>query len=125
MELVKRQYELNMRYLDDPSIKGDITPRPRGALGMLVREQQSLRRMEFLNFTNNPTDIEIMGIRGRANLYREVARGLDMPEGSIIPSDEDIERRIQGRLAAEAAQAQLESAGAVAPVNQATPAIPA
>ena len=88
-------YVYNMIHLSDESLKGDAQVVPRGALAMLVREQTQLRRQEFLNMTNNPTDLEIIGIERRANLLREIAKGLDLPEEKIVPSEDELRQRVQ------------------------------
>lgn len=86
--IVERQYVYNMRYDDDESIKGDLQIMPRGAINLANRETMNVRRIEFLNATANPADMEIMGPDGRAALLREVAKSLQMPTEDIIPSRE-------------------------------------
>lgn len=88
--IVERQYIYNMRYDDDESIKGDLQIMPRGAINLANRETMNVRRIEFLNATANPADMEIMGPDGRAALLREVAKGLQMPIDDIIPSRETL-----------------------------------
>ncbi len=87
-------YVYNMLHLDDDSLKGDAQVVPRGALAMLVREQTQLRRQEFLSMTNNPTDLQIIGIERRANLLREIAKGLDLPEDKVVPSEDELRARM-------------------------------
>lgn len=96
---IERLYTWNMMYLDDDSLKGDVQVVPRGALALLVREQTQMRRQEFLNMTNNPIDLQIVGLEGRANLLREVAKGLDISVEKIIPSEEDMKRRLDAQMA--------------------------
>jgi hypothetical protein len=48
----------------------------------------NVRRIEFLNATANPIDMEIIGPDGRAAILREVVKGLQMPVDDIIPSRE-------------------------------------
>lgn len=89
--LIERIYTWNMMTLDDDTLKGDVQIVPKGVLAALVREQTQLRRQEFLNSTaNSPLAQQIMGIRGYANLLREVAKGLDIPIDKIVPSEEEI-----------------------------------
>jgi hypothetical protein len=54
-----------------------------------------LRRGEFLASTANPVDLEIVGIEGRAELLREMVKGLDMPPDRIVPSRQELARREQ------------------------------
>lgn len=88
--IVERQFVYNMRYDPDESIKGDVEIIPRGAVNLAVKETVNLRRVEFLNATGNPFDLEIMGKDGRAAILREIAKGLQMPVDEIIPSREKL-----------------------------------
>lgn len=95
---VTRQYVWNMLNIDDDAIKADARIRPRGILALLVKEQVQLRRQEFLDRTANPTDMAIIGMRGRATILRAVAQGLDLPEDKVVPSDEELMQRAQAVL---------------------------
>lgn len=86
--IVHRQFIYNMRFDDDQSIKGDAQIVARGAVNLAVKETVNVRRLEFLNATANPIDMEIVGMDGRAAILREVAKGLQMPIEEIIPSRE-------------------------------------
>ena len=111
---VEAQYNWNMRYDDDDSIKGDVKITPMGAVTLANREQLNVRRVEFLQATANPIDAEIVGKPGRAAILREVAKGLSMPVDEIVPSKEKLE--VQEKLVA-AVQAQQQ-----AQTQQAAPA---
>ena len=86
--IVERQFVHNMRYDSDESIKGDAEIVARGATHLAVRETTDTRRLEFLNATSNDHDMQILGMDGRAEILREVAKGLKMPIGDLIPSKE-------------------------------------
>lgn len=88
---VTDQYNWNMQYVDDATIKGDCEVVPRGAVTLANREQLNVRRVEFLQATANPIDAQIVGMKGRAAILREVSKGLAMPTDDIVPSNEDIE----------------------------------
>lgn len=88
---VTAQHNWNMQYVDRPELKGDCEIIPRGAVTLANRDQLNVRRVEFLQATANPIDAEIVGISGRANILREVAKGLSMPVDDIVPSDEKLE----------------------------------
>ena len=88
---VAAQYNWNMRYVDDPSIKGDSMVVATGAIVLATREQQNVRRMEFLQATANEFDMEIVGKTGRGAILREVARGLSMPADEIVPDKDKLE----------------------------------
>lgn len=107
--IVRRQFVYNMRYDPDESIKGDVEIVPKGAINLAVKETVNVRRVEFLNATANPIDIEIMGPDGRAAILREVAKGLQMPVNDIIPSRE--KQSHEQKLAAQAMAAQVAQDG--------------
>jgi len=86
--IVERQFVYNMRYDEDESIKGDVEVVAKGAINLAVKETVNIRRIEFLNATANPFDIEIIGKDGRAAILREVAKGLQMPVDEVVPSRE-------------------------------------
>jgi hypothetical protein len=111
--IVMRQFVYNMRYDEDESIKGDVEVVAKGAINLAVKETVNVRRIEFLNATANPVDLEILGKDGRAAILREVAKGLQMPVEDVIPSreKEGYTGRIQARAMAVAAQQQQPQAG--------------
>jgi hypothetical protein len=106
--VVLRQFVYNMRYVEDESIKGDVVVLAKGAINLAVKETVNIRRIEFLNATANPVDMEIIGKDGRAAILREVAKGLQMPVDEVVPSREKsgYQGRVQSRAAAAAQQQQ-------------------
>ncbi len=75
----------------DPNTKGDAKIKARGANALLIREQTQVERIEFLNLTNNETDQQIIGIDERAEILRETASAMDMP--NLIPSTDEFKAR--------------------------------
>lgn len=113
--IVQRQFVYNMRYDEDESIKGDVEIVAKGAISLAVKETVNVRRVEFLNATANPIDVEIIGKEGRAALLREVAKGLQMPVDDIVPSREKM---------AYDSKVQATQAAAQPPQPQGTPTQP-
>jgi hypothetical protein len=109
--IIKRQFVYNMRFDPDETIKGDAEIIPRGAINLAVRETVNVRRLEFLNATSNPVDIQIVGVDGRAAILREVAKGLQMPVDEIVPSREKLEYNLKIQQQVQDA-AQAEQGGA-------------
>jgi len=109
--IVMRQFVYNMRYDEDESIKGDVEVVARGAVNLDIKETVNMRRVEFLNATANPVDLEILGKEGRATILREVAKGLQMPVEDVVPSRDKsgYQERIQARAMAVAAQQQAQA----------------
>ena len=97
--IVQRQFVFNMRFDDDEDIKGDLVVVPRGVANLAIKETINARRVEFLQATANPFDMEILGKEGRGAILKEVAKGLNMPQDEIVPSRE--------KLAAEGSFASL------------------
>jgi hypothetical protein len=106
--IVTRQFIYNMRYDEDNSIKGDVEVIAKGAINLAVKETVNLRRIEFLNATANPIDIEIIGRDGRAAILREVAKGLQMDVETVVPSREkaQYQARMESQAMALAAEQQ-------------------
>lgn len=114
--IIQRQFIYNMRYDEDESIKGDVQIVARGSINLAVKETMNIRRIEFLNATANPVDLEIIGKDGRAAILREVAKGLQMPIDEVVPSKEKtaFQQRIQAQATSFMAQ-QPQTATPVQP----------
>lgn len=114
--LLERLYFYNMKYSDDPQLKGDVEIRARGAAGIMEKEAAQVRRNEFLAATANPFDINIVGQEGRAALLRETAKTLDMDPDKIVPmaSKRMLTQMIQQQLQ-QAQQAQMGGGAPGAP----------
>ena len=82
---VERNYQWNMQFNPDESIKGDVEIEATGARSLVTKEQIQVRRQEFLQSTANPFDAPLMGQEGRATLLRKIADGLDMPGKEVVP----------------------------------------
>ena len=74
-----------MMFEEDESIKGDAQVEARGAVALMQIETLQLRRNEFLQATANEIDSQIVGVEGRSEILREVAKGLEMDVNRIIP----------------------------------------
>lgn len=74
---------------------GDINIVARASEYLLMMESLQARRMEFLSFTNNAMDNEIMGLEGRAEILRSTATDLKLPVDKIIPDKESIVNKEQ------------------------------
>lgn len=97
---------------------GDLSIMARGAVELMQRETLRMRRIEFLNITNNPIDSQLVGVKGRFELLKEVARDLQLPTAdSIGLTDQQAEVLQQGMLQ----QALMAAAGGGANGNQAPP----
>ena len=92
---VDRLYYYNMRYSDDPDLKGDVDIVARGAASILEKEAAQQRRNEFLTVAlNSPAAQQVVGMEGIAELLRQAAGTLDMNVDKIVPSPEIMKQRI-------------------------------
>jgi len=101
---IKRTYILNMIHDEDESIKGDLKTSARGSASLVAKEQQAIRRNELLAQTNNPIDMSIIGMEGRAELLRESIKSLDIPVDDVIPDRDTLVAK-----AKQAAMMQMEA----------------
>lgn len=112
--MVERFYDFNMLYSSDQSIKGDAQVVARGAMSLVMKEQNQMRVQELLQQTANPLDMQILGIDGRAALLRRAVQGVDVGGDEVVPSDEELhQKEIAAQRMAQQQQtpAQLNAAG--------------
>lgn len=102
--MLNKLYAHNMMYEEDETVKGDAQAVARGAVSLMQLESLQLRRNEFLNATANPIDSQIVGQEGRAEILREVAKGLEMDVSKIIPPREVLQQQQAAMQQQEAAE---------------------
>jgi hypothetical protein len=109
---IERLYFYNMRYGDDPDLKGDVNIVARGAVSLLVKEQAQMRQTQFLQVAlSNPMTAQIVGVEGIAELLRQSAKTLDLNPDNIVPPIEIIKARMaQAQQQAAMQQQQLDMA---------------
>lgn len=114
----KRTFVHVMLYDKDMSIKGDCNVVSRGASALLIKEQMQTSRMQALQLISNPIDQQIVGLKGRAEILREIFKGMHLPS-TIIPNDEALDKVIkQIEEQAAAAAQQPDPAMVTAQGNQ-------
>ena len=105
---IDRLYYYNMRYSDDPDLKGDIHIQARGAASLLEKESAQQRRNEFLSVAlNSPVVQQVIGMEGIAELLRQSAKTLDLNVDEIVPPEYVVKQK---EAAAQAKQAEMEQA---------------
>ena len=57
------------------------------------RETQRQRQLEFLQHTNNPVDIGIMGMKGRGAVLRSVSQTIGLDGENVVPTDEELQKK--------------------------------
>lgn len=84
-QAIDRLHYHNMRFGDDPELRGDVRVVARGAMSMALKEAAQVRTNEFLQATANPIDMQILGLDGRAELLRHAVKRLDMNTDKVVP----------------------------------------
>ena len=79
-----------MLYGDNPDVKGDANIEARGAASLVAKEQQQIRRTQFLQSVGNPLDAQIIGPMGRAELLRQTLKSLDLNPDDIVPTKDEM-----------------------------------
>lgn len=100
IHLITQMGELNLA--------GDIGIVVRGSESILMKDNMALRRAEFLQMTNNPVDLQITGLEGRANVLKEQAKLLGMNPDEIAKDEDAIkmEQMVQQAQMMQMAQQQ-------------------
>ncbi len=93
---VTAQYDFNMQYEEDMGIFGDLKVVAKGSSSLIAKEQQALRRTEFMDRTLNPYDMSIIGVKGRAELLKQTAKSLDMDVDRIIQEENMLDQLEHG-----------------------------
>lgn len=108
--LIERLWFYNMKYSDDPDLKGDVKVIARGANSLVVKEAAAQRRNELLNMAlSNPIAQQIMGLEGTAHLLREQVKTLDMNGDKIVPPPEVVRARAALQQAQEQQMMQQQA----------------
>lgn len=100
--LLSELYDMIM--LTMPGVfRGDEKIVVKGVNHAQKREQDRMRQLEFLQITQNPIDMQIIGPNGRASVLRSVAGELGLDHESIVPDDATLKAQMQALLAAPGA----------------------
>ena len=87
----------NMVMLTDggKTLRGDEQIVVKGATVAMQKEQDRMRRLEFLQLTANPIDMGIIGEAGRAKVLESVAEDLGLPHEQIVPNADQMQDKVQ------------------------------
>lgn len=64
---------------------GDVNIIARGTSNLILKQQQALRRNDWLRLTANPVDSQIMGIEGRTYVLKQSAKELFEDPDRVVP----------------------------------------
>lgn len=105
--MLERQYQRNLRYSDDPDLIGDVQILARGAMSLVVKEAEAVRKNEFLRLVlESPVAQQIVGPAGTAELMRDLAGNLNTNVDRLVPSREEIQK--QQAIAAQQQQMMIQ-----------------
>jgi hypothetical protein len=127
-ESLRHLFFYNMYYnANQFSFIGDVDIVAKGVNVMLQEEQLAVRRMEFLNATNNPIDLELVGKEGRKELLKQVAATIDMETlTKVFPQIDEIDglrEELEG-IIAQQREAAMSIITGKPPAPSASSAIP-
>jgi hypothetical protein len=97
---IRALYFWNMDFNDKEFIKGDFNVVARGSSSLIAREVKAESLMQFMQVTNNPTDVMYTK---RDNTLREYAKVLDLDELDLIKDRNTVavEEKARSEAAAE------------------------
>jgi hypothetical protein len=78
----------------DPNIKGDIRVVADGSAAILIKEQLQQNQKDFLQLTSNPVDMQILGMKGRARLLKDIAQEMGL-DPLLMPTDQELDAQDQ------------------------------
>tara|TARA_R110002074_G_scaffold55340_1_gene137410 strand:- start:348 stop:2381 length:2034 start_codon:yes stop_codon:yes gene_type:complete len=113
--MLERQYQRNLRYSDDPDLIGDVQIVARGAMSLVVKEAEAVRKTDFLRLVlESPVAQQIVGLPGTAELLRDLAGNLNTNVDRLVPSREDVQKQQdqaqqQAMMQQQAEQEQLQA----------------
>lgn len=102
-----------------PNLAGDIGVVVRGSESILMKDNMALRRSEFLQLTNNPVDLQITGLEGRANVLKEQVKLLGMNPDEVAKDGDEI--RAQEMLQQAQAMQMMQAQGQIPNAENTTP----
>jgi len=105
-------YDYLMKFDDDPEIKGDAHVVAKGVSGLLAKEQEAQRKVEFLQVAANPVYAQTLGAKNIGYILAEIAKAnnLNLPDAE----------RLEGNPSLEELLTRMNSQAAGVDPNQAT-----
>jgi hypothetical protein len=92
---VEAQYHQILHY-DGAKTVGGIKVKTRGTEWLAVRDQQSQRLDDALAKSNNQVDLQIFGMKGRQELWREKLKAMHIDSDKLLPEDRDLIMNLTG-----------------------------
>jgi hypothetical protein len=114
--VIERLFQYNQRYSDDPELIGDAKCVAKGAMSLVVKEAEAVRKQEFLTgILQSPVAQQIVGMQGIAELMRDLASNLSGNVDRIVPDRKYISNLEQAQQMIQQMQMQIEQMASMAP----------
>lgn len=110
--VINKTYMLVQLTTGTEVLRGDEQIVARGATYAEKREQDRMRMIEFLQTTNNPVDLQIMGMPGRATLLRELSSTFLANGEQVIPSEQELMALAEAQKQQDQANTEMQQVGA-------------
>lgn len=108
-ETLRHLYDMLMLTSDD--LRGDERIEVWGVKKVAAMEADRARMTEVLQLSANPIDAQLFGAEGRADLWREVLKGMRFENGEIVPTKDEIAERARQAAEMQQMQAAAEAQG--------------
>jgi hypothetical protein len=97
-------YDYLMKFSEDDSLKGDARAVAKGVAGLLAKEQEAQRKVEFLQVVANPAFTQILGAKNIGYMLAQIAKAnnFSLPDMERLEGDETIEQLLQVILNSQA-----------------------
>lgn len=97
-------YDYNMKYTSDDSIKGDARVVAKGVSGLLAKEQEAQRKVEYLQAAANPVFSQILGSKNIGAILAQIAKAnnIHLPDMERLSGDGTLEDLITEMLKTQA-----------------------
>ena len=108
-------YDYNMKFGEDETIKGDARVVAKGVSGLLAKEQQAQRKVEYLQVIANPLFAQILGQKNIGAILAQIARSNDisLPDLERLDGDPSAEAQIQQMIMAQAGVDPMQATGQI------------
>jgi len=85
-------YDSNMKTTDDETVKGDARVVAKGVSGLLAKEQQAQRKVEFLQVSANPLFAQILGEKNIGSMLAQIAKSndIELPDMDRLEGNETV-----------------------------------
>jgi hypothetical protein len=87
-------YDFNMKFSDDDAIKGDARAVAKGVSGLLAKEQQAQRKVEYLQVIANPLFAQVLGQKNIGSILSQIAKSNDI----VLPDSERLDGDVTAQM---------------------------